>query len=117
EFDYRATNALDSLSYWMHANSKAIYNCTFAPNTFTVPDKEKLTYNAQTKRLYVHLYDYPADGKLVLPGYNGKVKYAQFLNDYSELQYTTASNGTDLELKLPKDKPRYEIPVIELTLQ
>lgn len=117
EFDYRATNALDSLSYWMHANDKSIYNCTYAPDRFKTPEGTKLTYNPQTKRLYIHLYNYPADGKLTLPAYGGKVKYAQFLNDYSEVKYTATNDGKDLELSLPKNKPRYEIPVIELTTQ
>jgi len=53
---------------------------------------------------------------LILPGYKGKIKYAQFLNDSSELLYKEA-NGDDLELTLPAQKPNYEIPVIELTLQ
>jgi alpha-L-fucosidase len=117
EFDYRATNALDSMAYWMHANDKAIYNCTYAPAEFKAPEGTKLTYNPHTKRLYVHIYEYPADGKLVLPAYNGKIKYAQFLNDDSELKYTTTANGTDLELQLPHNKPPYNIPVVELTLQ
>jgi len=119
EFDYRATNALDSMAYWMHANSKSIYNCTYAPSDYKVPENTKLTYNPKTKRLYVFLYDYPVDGKLVLPGYEGKIKYAQFLNDDSELLYKTADNKTDLELGLPPliDKPRYNIPVVELILK
>jgi alpha-L-fucosidase len=117
EFDYRATNALDSLSHWMHANSTAIYNCTYAPDTFKVPENEKLSYNKTTKRLYVFLYKYPEDGKLNLPGYSGKIKYAQFLNDHSELLYKPSEkNGGDLELTLPLKKPGYEIPVVELTL-
>jgi alpha-L-fucosidase len=116
EFDYRATHALDSLSHWMHANDKAIYNCTLAPAQYKAPEGDKLTYNPKTKRLYVHLYTYPTDGKLVLSDYKGKVKYAQLLNDYSEVKYA-ASNGNDLELTLPKNKPPYEIPVVELTLQ
>jgi len=118
EFDYRATNALDSLSHWMHANSKAIYNCTYAPDTYKAPDSSKLTYNKTTKHLYVHLYNYPNTGKLVLPGYSGKIKYAQFLNDHSELLYKQSENDQqDLVLTLPVKKPDYEIPVIELTLQ
>jgi len=115
EFDYRATNALDSIAHWMHANSKAIYNCTYAPKEFKAPEGTKLTYNPTTKRLYVHLYDYPTNGKLDLSGYNGKVKYAQFLNDDSELKY--AANGSDLEMTLPKNKPPYDIPVVELILK
>jgi alpha-L-fucosidase len=117
EFDYRATRALDSLAYWMHANSKAIYNCTYAPADYKTPDSTKLTYNKATRRLYIHLYDYPK-GKLILPGYNGKIKYAQFLHDSSELLYKPSdSNAQDLVLTLPEKKPGYEIPVVELTLQ
>lgn len=115
EFDYRATNALDSLSYWMHANSKSIYNCSFAPEMFHVPGNDKLTYNDATKRLYVHLYDYPSTGTLTLSGYKGKIKYAQFLNDNSELQYEI--QGNDIVLTLPEKKPAYEIPVVELILK
>ncbi|MBS1529900.1 MAG: alpha-L-fucosidase [Bacteroidetes bacterium] len=115
EFDYRATNALDSLAYWMHANSNAIYNCTYAPASFKVPDGEKLTYNPKTKHLYVHLYDYPSGEKLTLHGYAGKIKYAQFLNDFSELKYKV--DGENVELILPKNKPPYDIPVVDLYLK
>ena len=117
EFDYRATHALDSMAYWMHANSVAIYNCTYAPETYKIPEGEKLTYNKNTRRLYVHVYNYPKDGKLTLPGYKGKISYAQFLNDHSEVQYKqSAGNPSDLVLALPEKKPPYEIPVVELTL-
>jgi alpha-L-fucosidase len=112
EFDYRATRALDSLGYWMHANSKAIYNCTNAPDGFVAPEGCKLTYNKTTGRLYIHVFEYP-QGKLILPGYQGKIKYAQFLNDDSELLFTPSGSG-DLELTLPAKRPPYEIPVIEL---
>ena len=114
EFDYRANNALDSLSQWMHANSRAIYYCTFAPATFQAPPNDKLTYNAAAKRLYVHLFEYPKAGILILPGYKGKIKYAQFLHDNSEL--TMKEQGNDIILTMPVKKPGYEIPVVELSL-
>lgn len=118
EFDHRATNALDSLGLWMHANAKSIYNCTFAPNEFRIADGTKLTYNKATKKLYVHLFDYPKDGNIILEGYRDKVAYAQFLHDNSELQIDqNKSTANDLVLKLPKKKPIFEIPVIELTLK
>ena len=115
EFDYRAKNALDSLAYWMHANSTAIYGCTYAPAEYKEPDGTKLTYNPKTRRLYVHVYNYPADGKLILPGYSGKVKYVQFLNDDSEIK--SADAGDDLSLTLPVKKPHFDIPVIEIILR
>jgi len=118
EFDYRASNALDSLSHWMHANDKSIYGCTFAPAEFKVPSNTKLTYNPVTKRLYVHLYEYPSSGTFILPGYKGKVKYAQFLHDDSELKIKQDAGGSeDVVLEMPEKKPDFDIPVIELVLQ
>lgn len=118
EFDYRANNALDSIAYWMHAHNQAIYNCSFAPDTYLLPETQnvRLTYHPIKKKLYLHLFEYPVDGKLTLPGYNKKVSYAQFLNDGSELAFKVADNAKDIILQLPKIKPPYEVPVIELSL-
>lgn len=115
EFDYRAKNALDSLALWMYANNKSIYKCSFAPGTFSTPDNDKLTYNKSTNRLYLHLFNYPAKGKITLKGYSAKIKYAQFLHDNSEIQYK--EEGKDIILTLPETKPGFEIPVIELFLK
>ena len=115
EFDYRAKNALDSLSYWMHANSKAIYNCTYAPDEFKVPENARLTYNKRANRLYVHLMEYPGAHTLVLPGYKDKIKYVQFLHDASEIK--RSENGDDVTLILPERKPNVEIPVVEIVLK
>ncbi|RBQ07623.1 alpha-L-fucosidase [Pedobacter miscanthi] len=117
EFDNRANTALDSLALWMHANSKSIYHCTFAPAEFKTAENIRLTYNQDAKKLYVHLFEYPNTGSITLEGYKDKTKYAQFLHDNSEVQIDTEkSTGNNLVLKLPKKKPDFEIPVIELTL-
>jgi len=117
EFDKRANTALDSLALWMHANSKSIYHCSFAPEDFKAIDGTKLTYNKDVKKLYVHLFKYPNTGYITLEGYKDKAKYAQFLHDNSELQIDTEkSTGNNLVLQLPKKKPDFEVPVIELTL-
>jgi len=110
---------------WMKFNSRAVYGCTQAPSEFEVPDNTILTYNPETNRLYMHLLDYPLTN-FRLPGYKGKVKYAQFLHDASELLITapyghhiqgSISTENDLNLRLPVNKPNVEIPVIELFLE
>jgi alpha-L-fucosidase len=115
EFDYRAKSALDSLSLWMHANSKAIYNCTYAPEEFKAPENTRLTYNKATHRLYVHLMEYPEGHQLVLQGYADKMRYVQFLHDASEIK--TKVDGNDVTLLLPERKPNIAIPVVEVILK
>lgn len=115
-FDDRAQLALTNISNWMKFNNRAIYGCTYAPDTFKAPPNTLLTYNPLTKRLYVHLMEYPGS-TLTLPGYKGKVKYCQFAHDNSEiLRDKTDAAGNDLILKLPAQKPNVEVPVIELVL-
>jgi alpha-L-fucosidase len=113
EFDYRAKDRLNGLANWMHYNDRSIYGCTEAPAEFTAPADTLLTYNPKTKRLYLHLLKYPADGKVTLANAADKVQYAQFLHDASEIRYTGADKNA-LVLQFPKDKPPVEIPVVEI---
>jgi alpha-L-fucosidase len=123
-FDYRARERLKAMGEWMKYNNQSIYSCTEAPAQFKKPDNCLLTYNPETNRLYVHLLDYPLK-RFTLKGYGGKVKYAQFLHDDSELKfgkprhnvtYQEAKPAEDVILILPVIKPPVEIPVIELVL-
>lgn len=123
-FDERAEQALNNMGQWMKWNNRSIYGCTQAPAKFKVPENSLLTYNPKTNRLYIHLLDYPLQN-FTLPGYAGKVKYAQFLHDGSEIKITQPSghwgrealNEGDLNLQIPVNKPNVEIPVIELVLE
>ncbi|ATL45829.1 alpha-L-fucosidase [Chitinophaga caeni] len=124
-FDERAQSALAAMGDWMKFNSPSIYGCTQAPDKFNKVDNALLTYNPKTNRLYVHLLDYPLN-LLNLPGYKGKVKYAQFLHDNSEIKMTEGSGHWDknssyqegdVKLLLPVQKPNQVIPVIELILE
>lgn len=121
-FDYRAQNKLAEIGEWMKYNDRSIYGCTQPPEEFPAPDHSLLTYNPQTNRLYVHLLDYPMKS-LTLKGYEGKVKYAQFLHDGSEIKFGQPRHNVthrekkgkkDVILILPLMKPDVELPVIEL---
>lgn len=110
DFDRRARDRLDAYARWMDDHAKAVYGCGAAPEDFAAPKGTLLTYNATTKRLYLHLVDYPAMLPLRLP-FADRIAYAQFLNDASEV---VLENGA---LKLPTVRPPVEIPVVELMLR
>lgn len=124
--DYRAEAALKVYADWMKYNSRSIYNCTMAEPEFTAPRGCRLTQSQDGKRLYVHLMEYPY-AFLELHGFAGKVEYAQFLHDASELLFTEKGSkhfsegrteGDDLlVINLPPVKPNVVVPVIELFLK
>jgi alpha-L-fucosidase len=125
-FDERAKTRLREIGEWMKLNSRSIYGCTQAPPEFKAPDNCLLTYNPQTKRLYIHVLSWPL-GNLFLEGYAGKIEYAQFLHDASEVQIGKADRpfqgkldkiaSQTVILKLPMKKPDQVVPVIEVFLK
>ena len=122
EFDERAMAKLDMLGGWMRGNARSIYGCTIAPERFAAPEGTKLTWNPKTRRLYVHLFEYPF--KRIELAFGGEVAYAQFLHDGSELPVRTGSVGkhsgderTATYVEIPQIRPPVKVPVIELFLR
>ena len=124
--DYRAREALEVYGEWMKYNSRSIYGCTMAEPEFTAPADCRFTQSEDGKRLYLHLFAYPF-AHLILKGLGGKVDYAQFLHDGSELRFTDGKvdhfsegrpeGGDFLTLYIPPVKPHTLVPVIEMFLK
>ena len=118
--DERAEKALDVYAKWMKYNSRSIYGCTMADPEFTAPEGCRLTQSEDGKRLYIHLITYPFH-TLEMPSLKGRVKYAQFLHDASEVEFldNTVVYSTNYEnlFWLPDVKPNVTIPVIEVFLK
>lgn len=126
--DARAEAALKVYGDWMRVNGRAIYGCTMAePEMLAcVPADCRMTQSADGKRLYLHLFAYPY-AHVHLKGLAGKVDYAQFLHDASEVSFTEgavkhfsegAAKGDDLlVLEIPPVKPGVVVPVIEIFLK
>lgn len=117
-FDERAKARLEGIGAWMKEHNRSIYACTQAPAEFKAPQNCLLTYNPETKRLYVHVLEWPM-GVLHLDGFAGRVAYAQLLNDASEVKFKEEKGPktNSVTLQLPVLQPKAEVPVIELYLK
>ena len=82
---------------------------------FTASYGTRLTQSEDGKRLYIHLQTYPF-GTLKVKNLAGKIDYAQFLHDGSEVLTETSEDG-DIILLLPVISPDVISPVIELFLK
>ncbi|MBO0885098.1 MAG: alpha-L-fucosidase, partial [Mycobacterium sp.] len=89
EFDPRALRTLHGIGEWMRLNSRSIYGC--GPAEFTPP--ADCRYTQRGNRLYLHVFAWPMR-HLHLPGLAGRLRYAQFLHDASEVKVTVHASGT-----------------------
>lgn len=125
EIDPKTQELLHGMGSWMHYNSRSIYGCTQVPEGIVAPNGTMLTYNQDYNRLYVHLIRYPYK-EIKLTGIKGKVSYAQFLHDASEIKLKKQKGAWldevddgqhTVTLSIPIEKPDMQIPVIEVFLE
>ncbi len=125
EFDPVALDTLAVIGRWMRRHARAIHGA--GPSTFQAPGDCR--YTQRGNRLYLHLFAWPFEA-VHLPGLAGRVEYAQFLHDASQVRFEvlpsehesamTAQPGMgadSLTLWLPVRRPDVQVPVVELFLK
>jgi alpha-L-fucosidase len=98
-------------------NGEAIYGTTGTPFANSLPwgrCTKKLTAKGGT--LYLHVFDWPADGKLVVPSLDGKVRSARLLATGEKLAINPDDNG-QLVISVPKNAPDKISSTIKLEVQ
>ena len=103
-FPSESIERLHEMGNWMRVNSESIYGTSASPF-------EKLEWGRCTQRkiyggtrLYLHVFDWPEDGILSIPGITNDVKKAYLLSD-TDKEIKFNRNGVDLALSLPKKAP------------
>ena len=107
-----SVQSMKVLGVWMHKNGEAIYGTTANP---LGPVKwGRIT--AKPGRLYLHVFDWPKDGKLMVPArlVDGKVRVS-FLAGEPTGKFEARPTPQGLELSVPPDAPLSMVPVLELT--
>ena len=101
---------------WMKVNGDAIYGTTGSPF------KRKLDWGRCTKKvagnqttLYLHVFDWPKDGKLLVPGVSKTVISASLLATGARL--TTASDASGVTVTVPSLAPDRIASVIVLKVE
>ena len=108
----QATERLKIIGQWMKVNGDSIYGTTASPfETLEWGRCTKKVVDGQTT-LYLHVFDWPTDGKLLVPGLKNKVESAMLLDGGQSLDFKAGDDG--VTISLPAEAPDQYASVIVL---
>jgi alpha-L-fucosidase len=101
EFPPEAVRILAEVGAWMKANGPSLYGTTAAP--LAAPPWGRCT--AAPGKLYLHVFDWPSDGRLIVPGLKTTPRRAYLLADDQNAIKITRAGASDLVLGVPARAP------------
>ncbi|MCX6239256.1 MAG: alpha-L-fucosidase [Bacteroidia bacterium] len=114
EIPQQSIDALKTVGSWMKTNSEAIYKTTASPlGSLPWGRCTQKEVNGNTV-FYLSVFDWPKDGKLIVPGLNQSVASAKLLANGSPLKTKTSNDG--LEISVPSKAADAIASVIKVTL-
>jgi len=105
---------LKEIGKWMKVNGESIYATTASP-FYRLPwgrCTKKLHEGGAT--LYLHVFDWPSDGKLLIPGLRNEVRSAWLLATDKTLNATAGDSGVVVEVPSERLDPIDTVVVIEV---
>lgn len=108
-------NSLRAIGTWMKTNGESIYGTTASPFASLAWGRcTQKTRSGDNTRLFLHVFDWPSDGRLVMPRVANKVRQARLLANRSTLKFS-AENGR-LIIHLPAQRPDPHVSVVTLDI-
>jgi alpha-L-fucosidase len=93
---------LAAIGDWMQINGESIYGTSASPFPRKLPwGRCTQKVSGDVTRLYLHIFDWPADGQLLVPGLLSKVHKAYLLADPSRQQLATRRAEGGVQVTLP----------------
>jgi alpha-L-fucosidase len=96
---------LEEIGKWMKVNGVAIYDTTASPFKRLPWGRctKKVTPDGET--LYLHVFNWPADGKLLVPGLKNSAEQAWLLSNPAKAQLPTQRTAEGLAITVPSIAP------------
>jgi alpha-L-fucosidase len=96
---------LKAIGAWMKVNGEAIYGTTASPFEQLPWGRctKKIAPDGKSTTLYLHVFDWPGSGTLIVPGLTNSISSACLLATGGQLDFSRS--GDDVEVKVPATPP------------
>jgi alpha-L-fucosidase len=113
-FPDESIQRLKEIGQWMRVNGESIYGSHASPFKW-LPWGRATMKPGKNSEIYLQVFDWPADGKLVVPGLGNDPVEAHVLG--SQVLSSVTRRGADLVVSLPKEMPNRHVGVVKLTVK
>jgi alpha-L-fucosidase len=101
---------IQQMGTWLKINGESIYDAESSP--IGNLDFGRLTHKPMEKKLFLHVYDWPKDGKIVVKDIKNKIKNAYILANSEKLEIN--QKDKNITIQGPVQSPGIHVPVIVL---
>lgn len=112
-FDVRDVEILSGIGDWMKKNDESIHGTTSS----SLPLQSWGVSTLRGNKLYLHVFEYPADGKLYIGGIKSTFGKVYFLDGVKKSLQATRLSEKDVVINLPKVAPDSINTVIVMELK
>lgn len=106
---------LAAIGKWMKTNGESIYGTSASPFEQLAWGRATTRSGAAQDEIYLHVFDWPTDGRLSIPAVQGTITAANLLDGGQLLRFETTADGATIEL--PASAPDPIDSVIKLTVE
>lgn len=100
-FDEKDLSILSGIGKWMKKNGESIYGTVASP----LPLQSWGVSTLKESKLYLHVFDWPVDGKLYIGGLLSSPKKAYSLGDTSKIYPVRSGSSPDFHIAVPEKVP------------